>query len=274
MKKVWLITGASRGLGAEIARAVSAKGDFLVATSRQKEALAQFQGTNVFTAKLDVTQEEDAKTVVKLALDKFGQIDVLVNNAGYGFISAIEEANPQEIEAIYQTNVFGLLNVTRAVLPSMRARRTGYLINVASMGGYQASPVLGVYGSTKFAIEGLSEALHAELKPLGIKVSVIGPGAYRSDFLDKSSLRSAESRIDDYASMRAKAHAYAESNNHKQPGDPAKLAQTLLQLAELAEPPLRLPIGPDAVQRLRTKNTVVAEELDRWHSLSDSSTSS
>ena len=145
MKKVWMITGASRGLGAAIAEAVVANGDLLIATARNEESLTPFRGAkDALTLSLDVTREEAAKEAVSAALTRFGRIDVLVNNAGYGFVGAIEEASAQEIEAIYRTNVFGLLNVTRAVLPAMRQQRSGHIINIGSQGGYQASPVLGV----------------------------------------------------------------------------------------------------------------------------------
>jgi short-subunit dehydrogenase len=273
MKKVWMITGASRGFGAAIAEAVVANGDVLVATARNEESLASLRSAkDTLTLSLDVTREEAAKEAVSAALTRFGRIDVLVNNAGYGFVGAIEEASAQEIEAIYRTNVFGLLNVTRAVLPAMRQQRSGHIINIGSQGGYQASPVLGVYGSTKFAVEGLSEALHAELQPLGIHVTVVGPGAFRTDFLDARSLHWAQSRIDGYAQMRGKAQAYVEANNGRQPGDPAKLAEALLRLVALPEPPLRLAFGADAIQRLESKSAVVAAEVQRWRLLSESTT--
>jgi short-subunit dehydrogenase len=271
MKKVWMITGASRGLGASIAEEVVENGDLLVATARKKESLAAYEGRkDVLALSLDVTLEEEAKAAVAATLVQFGRIDVLVNNAGYGFIGAIEEAGAQEIEAIYRTNVFGLLNVTRAVLPAMRAQRSGHIINIASMGGYQASAMLGVYGSTKSAVEGLSEALYAETKPLGIHVTVVGPGAFRTDFLDARSLRCSQTRVGDYGAMRQKAHAYAEANNHRQAGDPAKLAKALLRVTTLPDPPLRLPLGEDAVRRIELKTEFVAGEVERWRTLSGS----
>jgi short-subunit dehydrogenase len=271
MKKIWMITGASRGLGASIAAEVVASGDVLVATARNKKSLVAFQGRkDVLTLSLDVTIEDQINEAVSAALAQFGRVDVLVNNAGYGFIGAIEEASAQEIEAIYRTNVFGLLHVTRAVLPAMRAQRAGHIVNIASMGGYQASAMLGIYGSTKSAVEGLSEALHAETEPLGIHVTVVGPGAFRTDFLDASSLRSSRTEIDDYAEMRKKAHAYAQANNHRQPGDPAKLATAILRAVALPDPPFRLPIGEDALRRIESKNASVAREIQQWRPLSGS----
>jgi NAD(P)-dependent dehydrogenase (short-subunit alcohol dehydrogenase family) len=271
MKRVWMITGTSRGLGAIIAEEVIASGDVLVATACNQGSLAAFQGRkDVLTLALDVTDEDQVVAAVSAALTRFGRIDVLVNNAGYGFIGAIEEAATQEVEAIYRTNVFGLLNAARAVLPAMRAQRAGHIINMASMGGYQASPMLGIYGSTKFAVEGLSEALHSEMKPLGIHVTVVGPGAFRTDFLDASSLRFSQTEVRDYEGMREKAHAYAEANNHRQHGDPTKLAKTLLRVVALPDPPLRLPIGDDALRRIESKNDFVGSEIQRWRTVSGS----
>ena len=271
MKKVWMITGTSRGLGAAIARAVIESGDTLVATARHQDSLQSLpEKDNILKLTLDVTNEAQAESSVHAALKKFGQIDVLVNNAGYPLVGTVEETNAREVEAIYRTNVFGLLNVTRAVLPGMRRRRAGHIINIASMGGYQASAVLGIYGSTKSAVEALSEALHAETMPLGIHVTVVGPGAFRTDFLDAVSLHSASVEIGDYSTMRGNARAYADKNNHKQPGDPDKLANALVHIVGLPDPPLRLPLGPDALSRLSSKAAFIGGEIERWQALSSS----
>jgi NAD(P)-dependent dehydrogenase (short-subunit alcohol dehydrogenase family) len=225
VKKVWMITGASRGLGASIGNAVLGNGDYLIATARRRDSLEAIAGSeSCLTLALDVTDEAQSRAAVREAISRFGRIDVLVNNAGYGLTGAIEETSPEEVEAVYRTNVFGLLNVTRAVLPVMRGQRSGHVINVSSMGGYQANPTLGIYASTKFAIEGISEALYAEVKPLGIRVTAIGPGFLRTDFLDQSSLKHAKVTIDDYAEAVAKTRTFSESNNGTQPGDPARLA--------------------------------------------------
>jgi short-subunit dehydrogenase len=275
MKKTWMVTGASRGLGAKIARAILAHGDNLVATARNEHSLRNVadsatDASQILALSLDVTSEEQAKAAVEAATDRFGRIDVLVNNAGYGLLGSIEESSAAEVEAVYRTNVFGLLNVTRAVLPIMRKQQSGHILNMSSLGGYQASPGWGVYGSTKFAVEGITEALYGEVKALGIHVTVIEPGFFRTDFMDSSSLQRTKTQIEDYAATVGKTRIFAETNNRQQPGDPAKLAEALLQLVALPDPPLRLPLGPDAVRRIASKNAFVAQETERWKSLSES----
>ena len=274
MGKIWLVTGASRGLGAQLASAILTAGDTVIATARSKESLNKLQQSErLLRLSLDVTVEEQSRTAVDEALRTFGRIDVLVNNAGYGLLGAVEETSGEEAKAIYDTNVFGLLNVTRAVLPIMRKQRSGHIINMSSLGGYQASPGWGVYGSTKFAVEGISEALYAELRPLGIYTTVIEPGFFRTDFMDGSSLKHTVARIGDYEDTAGKTRTFAEEHNHTQPGDPAKFAKALLTLAALPEPPLRLQLGSDAVQRVERKNAFVQEEANRWLTLSVSTDS-
>lgn len=269
MKKVWFVTGASRGIGAQIASTVLQAGDRLAATARRKESLASLsQSEDVLRLSLDVTIEEQARNAVSEVLQQFGRIDVLVNNAGFGLLGAVEETSSKEAKAIYETNVFGVLNMIRAVLPVMRKQGAGYIINMSSLGGYQASAGWGVYGSTKFAVEGITEALYAELKPLGIHATVIEPGFFRTDFMDSSSLMRAAVQIDDYQNTVGKTRAFADHNNGQQPGDPAKLAKALIDLAALPDPPLRLQLGSDAVKRIEEKNAFVQAESQRWRSLS------
>lgn len=188
--RVWLITGASRGIGARIAEAALAQGDAVVATSRSAASVEQRLGAHdaLLPLALDVTDETQARHAVGAALDRFGRIDVLVNNAGYGLLGAVEEATADEVLRLYDTNVFGLLHATRAVLPAMRARRAGHVINISSLGGVQSAAGFGLYCSTKFAVEGITEALHAELAPLGIHATVVEPGYFRTEFLDSASL--------------------------------------------------------------------------------------
>ena len=264
--KVWFITGASRGFGALIAQQALARGDSVVATARDPQTViaALGQHPNLLALRLDVKLEAQAITVTRQALDRFGRIDVLVNNAGYGLLGAVEEANGEEIRELYETNVFGLLNVTRAVLPTMRRQRSGHVINLSSVGGYSAYAGWGVYGSTKFAVEGLSEALRMELAPLGVQVTVVEPGFFRTDFLDSSSLVSTRTRIEDYAATVGAMREFAAGANHGQPGDPAKLATALLHLADSGKPPVRLQLGSDTVQRVRTKNAFVESEMSEW----------
>ena len=267
-QKIWMITGASRGFGAEIAKAVLDGGDKLIATARNVNSLDRLaKNPNVLAVALDVTDESQAKKAIDVGLKQFGSIDVLVNNAGYGLLGAVEESSAQEVENIYRTNVFGLLNVTRAVLPCMRKQKSGYIINISSLGGYSSYPGWGIYSSTKFAVEGITESLHGELAPLGIHVTVVEPGFFRTDFLDSSSLVKTATVIGDYTDTVGKMRDFAEGHNHQQPGNPSKLAQAILQLAEAAEPPVRLPLGTDTLKRIADKNAFVDREIETWRTV-------
>jgi NAD(P)-dependent dehydrogenase (short-subunit alcohol dehydrogenase family) len=243
-----------------------------VATSRDAASVQnRFPASDALLAlPLDVTDEAQAAAAVQAALARFGRIDVLVNNAGYGLLGAVEEATADEVRRLYDTNVFGLLNVTRAVLPSMRARRSGRVINISSLGGYQSGPGFGVYCSTKFAVEGLSEALHGELAPLGIHVTTVEPGYFRTDFLDKASLSVSPRILDDYAQSAGKVREAAKEINHQQAGDPLRLAQAMLTLVDSAAPPLRLPMGTDTLKVIADKHAFVEAEVKAWKSLAAS----
>ena len=271
-KRVWFITGASRGLGALIAQAALDDGNAVVATGRNAAAIAERLGESpaLLSVALDVTNEAQARAAVEAAVEKFGRIDVLVNNAGFGLLAAVEESSDAEVRHIYETNVFGLLNVTRAVLPVMRRQRSGHVINTSSIVGYQAAAGVGVYSSTKFAVEGITEALHAELEPLGIHATMIEPGFFRTDFLDTSSLVVGKTIIDDYDETSGKLRRLAGEINHNQPGDPAKLAAALLTLVDAQTPPLRLPLGTDTLKALAEKNAYVTAETQAWKALSAS----
>ena len=266
MKKVWFITGASRGFGVLTAQQALERGDFVVATARDPQTVIAALGEhpNLLALRLDVKLEAQAITAAQQAVARFGRIDVLVNNAGYGLLGAVEEANAEEVRALYETNVFGLLNVSRAVLPIMRKQGSGHVINISSVGGYSSYAGWGVYGSTKFAVEGLSEAMAMELEPLGIKVTVVEPGFFRTDFLDASSLVETAARIADYKDTVGAMRTFAAGANHAQPGDPAKLSQALLKLADADTPPVRLQLGSDTVQRVRAKNQFVEKEMAEW----------
>jgi NAD(P)-dependent dehydrogenase (short-subunit alcohol dehydrogenase family) len=222
---------------------------------------------NLLAVKLDVTNEADAVEAARQAVARFSRIDVLVNNAGYGLLGAVEESSDTEVKAVFNTNVFGLLAVTRAVLPQMRAQRSGHLINISSIGGYSAYQGWGVYGATKFAVEGLSEALSRELAPLGVYSTVVEPGFFRTDFLNDDSLVSTKMHIADYAETVGAMRDFAAGANHQQPGDPAKLAQAILTLADSPTPPVRLPLGTDTIARIEEKNRHVEAELKAWHDL-------
>jgi NAD(P)-dependent dehydrogenase (short-subunit alcohol dehydrogenase family) len=272
--RIWMVTGATRGFGAKITAAALANGDAVVATGRDPDPapiIARF-GTQpaLLAAALDVTDSAQAEAAVASAVERFGRIDVLVNNAGYGVVGAVEETGADDVRRLFETNVFGLLNVTRAVLPQMRRQRSGRIVNFSSLGGYRSAAGFGVYSATKFAVEGLSEALHDELAPLGIHVTVVEPGYFRTDFLDGTSLVASRTQIADYAETAGAVRAHATTLNHKQPGDPDRLARAIVTLAMADDPPLRLPLGTDAVARIEAKHGFVERELARWRELAAS----
>lgn len=271
--RVWFITGASRGFGALITQEALNAGDAVVATARNPQTVIDRFGNhpNLLAVALDVTNERQAFAAAEQAVKRFGKIDVLLNNAGYGLLGAVEEATAEEVEKLYATNVFGLLKVTRAVLPHMRRQRSGHVMNISSIGGYTGFPGWGVYGSTKFAIEGLSESLATEVKPLGINVTVVEPGFFRTDFLDETSLAISPSSIADYERTPAGAmRDFAGAKNHGQPGDPARLAKAMITLANAENPPLRMPFGTDTLSAISEKNASVAREVEIWRKLSES----
>jgi NAD(P)-dependent dehydrogenase (short-subunit alcohol dehydrogenase family) len=272
MSKVWFITGASRGFGLLIAKDALARGDQVVATARNPQSVTDALGhhPNLLALRLDVAQEAPAALAAHAAIERFGRIDVLVNNAGYGLLASVEEATDAEIRAQYDTNVFGLLNVTRAVLPHMRARRAGHIINISSVGGYKSYPGWGIYASTKFAVEGLTESLAMELAPLGIYATTVEPGFFRTDFLDPSSMKSASQPIAEYAATVGEMRTLMAGVNHRQPGDPRKLSQAILKLADAPQPPVRLPLGSDTVAGIREKNAFVEQELAQWFDVATS----
>jgi NAD(P)-dependent dehydrogenase (short-subunit alcohol dehydrogenase family) len=269
---VWFITGSARGLGREIASAALAAGHQVVATARDRAAAATALGTSerLLTVSLDVTDAEQVASAVRQATEAFGRIDVLVNNGGFGLLGAVEEISDAEAREVFDVNVFGLLAVTRAVLPVLRAQGSGRILNIGSIGGFVAIPSSGIYGATKFAVEGLTEALAAELADSGVTATVVEPGAFRTDFLTPGSIRVIEPTIGAYASS---AHAMIDkltAMDGSQPGDPAKAAQAILTIAGSAHPPLRVQLGADAVARVEAKLSYVAKELAEWRELSES----
>jgi NAD(P)-dependent dehydrogenase (short-subunit alcohol dehydrogenase family) len=271
----WLITGAARGLGYEMALRALEAGANVVATARglsQVEAAFAAQGFSgrLLPAALDVTDEGQAAAAAEAAIARFGSIDVLVNNAGRGLLGAVEEASAAEVQAVFATNVFGLLNVTRAVLPHMRAARSGHVVNITSMGGFAQVAGWGVYGATKFAVEGLSEAMQAELSPLGIKVTIVEPGSFRTSFLDSSSLHATANELPDYAATAGRVRQAAATSNGGQVNDPAKGAAAIYAAVTAGQPPLRLQVGPDAVAMVEAKLTRVRDELEAWRPLASS----
>ncbi|MGV0700699.1 oxidoreductase [Mycolicibacter sinensis] len=270
---VWFITGASRGFGLQIARDLLDRGHQVVATARRAAAVAEALGPsdNLLAVALDVTDEAQARQAVAAAMERFGRIDVLINNAGRGLLGAVEEATDAEVRAVYETNVFGLLTVTRAVAPVLRAQRSGTIVNISSIGGFASSPGWGVYASTKFAVEAISEALHAELQPLGVHAMVVEPGYFRTDFLDSSSLQVQQNLIDDYADGPVgRMRVTAGERNHDQPGDPVKAAAAIIDVVESERPPVRLQLGNDTIAVVEAKIAHVQAELAQWRSISES----
>lgn len=271
MSKVWLITGSSRGLGRAFAEAVLAAGDQVVATARNPAQLVNLRdryGDSVLTVALDVTDESQAREAVDTAIATYGQLDVLVNNAGYGNVSPVEDTSLEEFRAQIETNLFGVIIMTKAVLPYFRERRAGHIVQVTSIGGRIGPIGRAPYAAAKFGVEGFSESLAKEVGPLGVKVTIVEPGGFRTDFAGSSSeLREGRAEYD--ATVGAVARFQREYDG-KQPGDPTRAAAMLLQIVSMSEPPLRLLLGSDAY-RAAEQSTLQRLESDRkWKELSAS----
>lgn len=266
----WFITGASRGFGLEITKEALSRGDKVVATARNPQAVLDALpdgGEQLLAVGLDVHRPDQITGAVDEAIARFGRIDVLVNNAGRGLLGAVEEATDDEVRAVFDVNVFGLLAVTRAVLPHLRAQRSGLVINLSSVGGFVSGPGWGVYSSTKFAVEALSEAMTHELAPLGIKVVAIEPGPFRTNFLDGSSLGVAANEIDDYALTSGLTRKWASETNYGQEGDPVKAAKIIVDLADRDELPERIQLGANAFDRIAEKLARTARDQEAWREI-------
>jgi NADP-dependent 3-hydroxy acid dehydrogenase YdfG len=264
--RIWFITGASTGFGRTLAEEVLKAGGKVVATARNRDKVADLEAKFPQMAKaiaLDVTDAVQVDSAVTQAFAQFGRVDVLVNNAGYGLAGAIEEVSEAEYMPMFETNVFGLLRVTRAFLPHLRKQRSGHILNLSSIGGLVASPGMGYYNATKFAVEGLSEALAVEVAPLGIRVTVIEPGPFRTDFLGRSGVV-AKIRIADYDATAGGMRKYFAENDGKQKGDPLRAVHAMMQVVESPNPPLRLLLGASALQRLRSKLATWEKEIAVW----------
>jgi NAD(P)-dependent dehydrogenase (short-subunit alcohol dehydrogenase family) len=271
MQKTWFITGASRGLGALIAKAAIQAGDRVVATGRKREDIARSLGPDneqLFSVALDVTGAAQANAAVEAAVSRFGGIDVLVNNAGYGHLGFFEENTIEDVQAQFATNLFGVFNVTWAALPVMRAARHGRIFNISSLAGILGVEVCSLYCASKFALEGFSESLAKEIAPFGLYVTIVEPGPFRTDFLTGESLRFGKVMVADYDDRRERLRSSFEQRNGQQPGDPAKLAQALVDLANEATPPMRFIAGSVAVNAADAKLAGMQAELERWRALS------
>jgi len=265
-RRTWMITGTSQGFGLALVHAALDRGDNVVATSRSPEkvrATAAGGGDRLFTTSMDLNSSEQIAGTVESAIKRFGRIDVLINNAGHGLLGAVEEATDAEIAKVFETNVFGLIRVTRAVLPLMRRQRRGHIVNLSSIGGLVGLPGWGMYNATKFAVEGLSEALAQEVAPLGIGVTIVEPGPFRTDFLG-GSLAMVESHIPDYETTAGKTRAYQRDNDGAQAGDPELAAKAIIDAVVGKNPPLHLLLGALAYQRATAKVDSLKAEFEAW----------
>ena len=271
MQQVWLVTGSSRGIGRAIAEAALAAGHKVVATARDTSTLAdvveRYPGS-AHLAMFDVTDFEGAVNVVNDTVVRFGRLDVVVNNAGYGNIGSVEDSDIADIRAVIETNLFGTINVTKASLPIMHRQRSGRFIQLSSVGGRIGSMGRASYSAAKFGVEGFSESLARETSPLGIKVTIVAPGGFRTDFAGSSSqIRAGHS---DYESTIGVAAQFQRDYDGAQPGDPAKAASVIVEIAAMEDPPLRLLLGRDAVKFVEQAQVERLEEIGRWRALSES----
>ncbi len=272
MSKVYLVTGAGRGMGVDLAKAALAAGHEVVATARQAETVTRALGTDerLLSLRLDVTSPSDADQAVQAAVERFGRVDVLINNAGNFYGGFFEELSPEQVRSQIDTNLFGPMNVTRAVLPVMRRQRSGLVISISSLAGLIGGEFTSAYAASKFGVEGWMESLTPEVAPYGIRTMIVEPGYFRTELLQPESTTFAELSIDDYAERTAQIIPAWQAMSGKQPGDPAKLAKALIQLADSDEPPLRWVAGADAVQAAEQKARTLLAQAEAHRTLSTS----
>jgi len=266
MSKIWFITGCSTGFGRELAKHVLASGDFAVVTARNADQILDIVGDypeQSIALKLDVTNKEELIEAYNEAIKRFGQIDVLVNNAGIGYFGSIEESDETEIRKMFEVNFFALAEVTRIFLPGMRARRSGHIVNISSIGGLVAFPAVGFYNATKFALVGYSESLAKELDPLGIKVSIICPSGFRTDWAGRSA-NEAKNTIADYQTTAVKNQSAIRGYSGNQPGDPKRAALAIVKAVNDAHPPLHLLLGAAALKGATNKLLELKLDFDTW----------
>ena len=267
-KPVWFITGCSTGFGRALAEQVLAHGYRLVVTARDPAEIADLAAKpGAFGLQLDVTNQSEIDAAIKAAEEKFGRIDVLVNNAGIGYFAAVEESEEKEVRRMFEVNVFGLSRMIHAVLPGMRQRRHGVIVNLSSIGGLRSFPALGYYNATKFAVEGLSEALWQEVEPLGIKVMLVEPSGFRTDWAGRSANES-KRQIADYAATAGAWRKQVRAVSGKQPGDPTRAAYAIIKAVESPKPPHRLLLGNDAFNGAMAKLQDLGTEFSAWEAVS------
>jgi len=262
----WLITGASSGLGAALARAVLARGDNAVVTARNTDHVQELVDAHpdrALAVALEIGQHDQVVAAVAAATERFGSIDVLVNNAGHGYRAAVEEASVEEVDELFATNFFGPVDLIKQVPPQMRRRRSGTIVNVSSIGAPRSNPASGYYTATKAALEGMSDALNREVGPLGIRVLVIEPGAFRTDFAGRS-LAQSSTVIDDYADTAGKRRKENDTSHGTQPGDPDRAAQVIIDTVSGETAPFRLLLGSDAIRIVREELQSRIDEIDAW----------
>jgi NAD(P)-dependent dehydrogenase (short-subunit alcohol dehydrogenase family) len=271
-KKIWFITGAGRGMGVDIAKAALAAGNAVVATGRNPHAVAEAVGAadDLLAVKLDVTSPADAEAAVQAAVDRFGRIDVLVNNAGNFEAGYFEELTPEQIARQLAATLVGPMNVTRAVLPVMRKQRSGHVVTISSSAGFTGVEFGSAYAASKWGVEGWMESLAPEVEPFGIHTTIVNPGFFRTELLTKESTNYAAASIDDYAERSAAMREFWESMNGKQGGDPAKLAQALRAIVDEEQPPLRFIAGADAIETAEAKLAERQQQIDAFRDLSTS----
>jgi NAD(P)-dependent dehydrogenase (short-subunit alcohol dehydrogenase family) len=271
-KKTWIITGAGRGMGVEFAKAALAAGHNVVATGRNPDTVAKALGgaDGLLVVKLDVTSAQDADAAVGAAVDRFGAVDVLVNNAASFEAGLFEELTPEQIERQFTVSVFGPMNVTRAVLPVMRRQRSGHVITISSVAGLVGSAYTSAYAASKFAVDGWMESLAPEIEPFGIHATVVNPGFFRTELLTEQSTNYAPASIEDYAEQSTANREFFESMNGKQGGDPAKLARAVVTIADEQKPPLRFIAGDDAIQGAEAALAARQQQIDAFRDLSTS----
>ncbi|PIB35691.1 short-chain dehydrogenase/reductase [Reichenbachiella sp. 5M10] len=270
-QKVWFITGASKGMGLEITKAVLSNGDKVIATSRNTDTLIEkieeHEG-NLLPIKLDITNEKEVEHAISKGIDEFGQIDVVVNNAGYNLLGNIEEISDAEFRKTMDVNVFAMTHIIRNVLPHLRKQKSGHIINTASMMGYMSYPANGSYSASKYAVIGLSEALAQEVAPFGIKVSILAPGTFRTNFMNEDTLNVAQNKIEAY-NLDKQVEQFTGYDG-KQLGNPKKLAEVVVKLAEMPNPPLHLPLGSDSYNAILEVRKNEKGEMEQWKALSSS----
>lgn len=267
--KVWFITGSSTGLGRALAEVCLREGYSVAATARNPASLDDLKkqyGAQIICPELDVTKPDQVRKAITATLSHFGRIDVVVNNAGYGLIGAVEEVTDAEIRSQLETNFFGALDITRAILPHFRHQRSGHFVNISSIGGFRAIAGAAIYNATKFALEGLSEALAKEVAPLGIRVVLVEPGPFRTDFGGRS-INDTPNRIPDYAATAGKMREYYQAAHGKQVGDPIKAAEAMIKAVESKADFLRLPLGQATIIGMREKMAQVERDISIWEEL-------